>query len=116
MQAVQPTDKQGLLELLNQIQSHYGLIVLILVLLLGFGCFLFWRLVWRVWTGAMRSKDEEIRRGLEEIRRISKERDKYEALAFERFRRLEALLMRNGINELTVAIEREGSGKSQCVE
>jgi F0F1-type ATP synthase membrane subunit b/b' len=113
MHAVQPTDKPGLLELLNQIQSHYGLIVLILVLLLGFGCFLFWRWVWRVWTGAMKSKDEEIRRGLEEIRRISAERDKYEALALERLKCLETLLLRTSINELAVAIEHDGSEKSQ---
>jgi len=71
--------KTGLLQLLRQIQSQYGLTVLVLVLLLVFACFLLWKLIWRVWSTAMESKEKE-------IERVSKERDKYQALVFERLR------------------------------
>lgn len=71
--------KTGFLGLLAQIQSQYGLIVLVLVLLLAFACFLLWKLVWQVWSTAMQSKEKE-------IERVSKERDKYQALVFERLR------------------------------
>lgn len=71
--------KSGVLEILRQIQSQYGLIVLVLVLLLAFACLLLWRLVWQVWSTAMESKEKE-------IERVSKERDKYQALVFERLR------------------------------
>jgi hypothetical protein len=71
--------KPGFLELLNQIQSQYGLIVLILVLLLAFFCFLLWKLIWKVWSAAMKAKDDE-------IKRISKERDKYQTLVFKRLK------------------------------
>jgi hypothetical protein len=66
-------------ELLGQIRSQYGLVVLVLVLLLVFGCLLLWKLVWKVWNAAMEAKDRE-------IERISKERDKYQALVFERLK------------------------------
>lgn len=36
-----------------------------------------WRLVWRVWDATLRSKDEE-------IKRLVEERDKYQKLVFER--------------------------------
>lgn len=79
MAAAQPAIKIGFLELLNQIESQYGLIVLVLVLLLAFGCFLLWKLIWNVWSSAMAAKDKE-------IERVSKERDKYQAMVFERLR------------------------------
>ena len=72
-------------ELLSQIRSQYGLVVLVLVLLLVFGCFLLWNLVWKVWSAAMAAKDLE-------IERISRERDKYQALVFERLKSSEAPL------------------------
>lgn len=75
--------KVGFLELLKQIQSQYGLIVLVLVVLLGFVCFLLWKLIWQVWSAAMQSKERE-------IERVSKERDKYQALFFERLKSSEA--------------------------
>lgn len=49
-----------MLELLNQIQSAYGLIVLVLVLLLAFSWFLLWKTTWSVWNKAMEAKDKEI--------------------------------------------------------
>lgn len=72
-------------EFLSQVRSQYGLVVLVLVLLLVFGCFLLWKLVWKVWNAAMEAKDRE-------IERVSKERDKYQALVFERLRSSEANL------------------------
>lgn len=71
------------MELLRQIQSQYGLIVSVLVLLLVFVRFLLWKLTWKVWSTAMESKEKE-------IERVSKERDKYQALVFERLRSSEA--------------------------
>jgi hypothetical protein len=71
--------KTGFWELLNQIHSEHGLIVLLLMAFLGFVCFLFWKLIWNVWSAAQRAKDEE-------IARLAKERDKYQALFFERLR------------------------------
>jgi hypothetical protein len=65
----------GMLEILTQILSKYGLVVLVLVLLLAFVCFLMWKLTWNVWSKAMESKDQE-------IQRISLQRDKYQALVF----------------------------------
>lgn len=73
----------GFLELLRQIQSQYGLIVLVLVLLLAFTCLLLWKLIWKVWSTAMESKEKE-------IERVSRERDKYQALVFERLRSSDA--------------------------
>jgi hypothetical protein len=75
----------ALSEFLSQIRSQYGLVVLVLVLLLVFGCFLLWKLVWKVWSTAMEAKDLE-------IERISKERDKYQALVFERLKSSETNL------------------------
>ena len=75
----QPIVKIGILEVLNQIQSKYGLIVLVLVLLLAFVCFLLWKMTWSVWCKAMEAKDQE-------IQRISRERDKYQALIFARLK------------------------------
>lgn len=79
MLAVQQPMKAGFLELLSQIQSQYGLIVLVLVLLLAFGCLLLWSLIWKVWNAAMEAKDKE-------IERVSKERDKYQSLIFGRLK------------------------------
>ena len=84
MPTAQPPIKIGFLELLNQIQSQYGLIVLILVLFLAFVCFLLWKLIWKVWSAAMTAKDRE-------IERVSKERDKYQALVFERLKSSEVI-------------------------
>ena len=83
MATAQPTIRIGFLDLLNQIQSQYGLIVLVLVLFLAFACFLLWKLIWKVWSAAMTAKDRE-------IERVSKERDKYQALVFERLKSSEA--------------------------
>lgn len=69
--------KAGLLQLLNQIQSQYGLLVLMLVLIIAFGCLLFWKLVWRVWSGALRAKESE-------IERLMEERDMYQEMALGR--------------------------------
>ncbi|HEV7715816.1 MAG TPA: hypothetical protein VGO53_09480 [Steroidobacteraceae bacterium] len=68
------------MELLQKIQSEYGLLVLVLVLLVAFGCWLLWRLTWKVWSVAMKSKDEE-------IVRLAAERDRYQAMVFGRLKR-----------------------------
>jgi F0F1-type ATP synthase membrane subunit b/b' len=81
----QVNNNTGLLELLSQIQSQYGVVVLVLVVIIAFACLLFWRLVWKVWSEALKAKDDE-------IRRLAKERDKYQALFFQRLRTSEALL------------------------
>jgi hypothetical protein len=75
--------KIGILEILNQLQFKYGLIVLVLVLLLAFVCFLFWKMTWNVWSKAMEAKDHE-------IQRILLERDEYRALVFSRLKSSEA--------------------------
>jgi len=75
--------KTGLLDLLNHIQSRYGLIVLILVVIIGFGAVLFWSLVWKVWSATITAKEHE-------ISRLAKERDRYQRLVFARLLTSEA--------------------------
>jgi hypothetical protein len=77
-------EKAGLLQLLNQIQSQYGLLVLMLVVIIVFGCSIFWRLIWRVWSGALSAKESE-------IARLERERDRYQAVVFDRLRASKAL-------------------------
>ena len=103
MRIAEAANEPGFLRLLGQIQSEYGLIVLVLFLLLSFACFLLWKLVWRVWSDAMKSKDEE-------ISRISKERDKYQALVFEHLRSSEVFVLREG--KTTVRIEHKDNGST----
>lgn len=69
----------GPLRLLEQIHVQYGLLVLMLVLIIGFGFFLFWKLVWKVWSGALSAKSEE-------VARVAEERDVYKALVFDALR------------------------------
>jgi hypothetical protein len=71
--------KAGLLQLLDQIQSQYGLLVLMLVAIIVFGCLLFWKLIWRVWSGALSAKENE-------IARLERERDLYKVIVFDRLR------------------------------
>ncbi len=71
--------KAGLSQLLNQIHSQYGLLVLMLVLIIVFGCLLFWKLVWRVWSGALSARQSE-------IERLVKERDIYQKMVLVRLR------------------------------
>jgi hypothetical protein len=68
--------KAGLLQLLNQIHSQYGLLVLMLVLIIVFGCLVFWKLVWRVWSGALSAKESE-------IERLVEERDMYQKMVLD---------------------------------
>ena len=70
-------NKAGLSQLLNQIHSQYGLLVLMLVLMIVFGCLLFWKLIWKVWSGALNAKQRE-------IERLVKERDIFQKLALAR--------------------------------
>lgn len=72
--------KAGLLQLLNQIHSQYGLLVLMLVVIIVFGCLLFWKLVWRVWSGALSAKDSQ-------IERLVEERDMYQEIVLDSLRR-----------------------------
>ena len=52
---------------------QHGVIALVLIGI----CFLFYKLIWKVWNTAILSKDQE-------IERLVKERDKYQNLVFER--------------------------------
>jgi hypothetical protein len=79
MENAQTDNKSGFWELLTQIQSEHGLIVLVLLMLIGLVCLLFWKLIWNVWDGALQAKEDE-------IGRLAKERDTYQALVFERLR------------------------------
>jgi hypothetical protein len=76
-------DKAQLLDLLNQIQSQHGPVVLILIVIIFAGCGVFWVLIWKVWSAAMKAKDDE-------IARLAKERDKYQTLVFQRLKTSEA--------------------------
>jgi hypothetical protein len=71
--------KVGLLQILNQIQSQYGVVVLMLVVIIGFGCLLFWKLIWRVWSSALSAKEQE-------IARLERERDLYQVMIFDSLR------------------------------
>jgi len=81
--AQQAANKTQLLELLNQIQSQHGPIILVLIVIIFVGCGVFWILIWKVWSAAMKAKDDE-------ISRLAKERDKYQSLVFQRLRTSEA--------------------------
>ena len=48
-----------------------------IVLLLAFVCLIFYKLIWKVWDNAMRAKNQE-------IERLVEQRDKYQSLFFER--------------------------------
>lgn len=67
----------GLFELLDRIRSSNGLLVLILLGLVAFTCSLLSSLAWKVWRAAMDAKERE-------IRRLTRERDKYQAIVFDR--------------------------------
>ena len=69
----------SLLQLLNQIHSQYGLVVLMLVLIIAFGCLLFWKLIWKVWSNAMSAKQSE-------IERLVAQRDMYQKMVLDRLR------------------------------
>lgn len=58
---------------LAEIFREQGVLAVVLIV----GCFIFWKLIWRVWDRAMRAKDEE-------IERLVKQRDKYQSLVFDR--------------------------------
>lgn len=73
MDASQAVGRAGLLQLLEQIHSQYGLLVLMLVAIIGLGFGLFWKMVWKVWSAALGAKEEE-------IARLARERDAYQAL------------------------------------
>lgn len=79
MDASQAASGTGFPQLLEQIHSQHGLLVLMLVVIIGFGFCLFWNLVWKVWRGALSAKDEE-------IARLISDRDIYRALHFDNLR------------------------------
>ena len=60
-------------EFVKEVIRLHGSTAAILIVLV----FLFWKLIWKVWDRAMTSKDNE-------INRLVAERDKYQALVFER--------------------------------
>jgi len=88
METAQTSSTEGPIGLLSQIQTQYGLIVMILVAITAFSCFLFWRLVWKVWSETLRAKDAE-------IARLSKDRDSYQTWVFEQLKAPETLNARD---------------------
>ena len=79
MDESQIAGKAGLSQLLSQIEAQYGLLVLMLVTIIVFGFFLFWKLIWKVWSGAASARESE-------IARLASERDTYRALVFKDLR------------------------------
>jgi len=78
--------KIGLFEFLDRIRSNDGLLVLVLIVLLCFFFYLASRLFWKVWHAAMDGKDQE-------IARLTKERDRYQSVVFEKLLPTEGLLI-----------------------
>jgi hypothetical protein len=70
------TEGIGLFEFLDRIRSNDGLPALVLFTVLVFVCHTFSRLLWKVWRMALKGKDQE-------IARLTKERDRYQAVVFE---------------------------------
>jgi len=63
---------EGFWEFAGNLLGQEGGIFAVLLLAM---MFLFWRLIWNVWSSAMKAKDDE-------IDRIATERDKYQRLVF----------------------------------
>ncbi len=63
----------GVWGLAGRVLESQGLLGMMLVLLL----FMFWSMVWRVWSGTLKAKDAE-------IKRLVEERNRYQSLVFER--------------------------------
>jgi hypothetical protein len=68
---------RGLIEFLDRIRSDDGLLVLLLITLLLFICYLALQLLWKVCHTVMEGKDQE-------IVRLTKELDRYQSVVFER--------------------------------
>jgi hypothetical protein len=77
MIGLQVNPGSGLFEFLDRIRSNDGLLVLILIALIWFCCYLLSKAVWKVWRTAMKAKDQE-------ISRLTQERDRYQSIVFER--------------------------------
>jgi hypothetical protein len=92
MDASQVASGTGIPQLLEQIHTQYGLLVLMLVVIIGFVLALFWKLVWKVWRGALIAKDEE-------IARLGSDRDIYRALHFDNLRGDKPHIPRDPSNE-----------------
>jgi len=56
--------EEGFWGVVRSILEQHGLLGLVLLFLI----LLFWKLIWNVWSSAMRSKDEEIERLVKEKR------------------------------------------------
>jgi hypothetical protein len=95
MLGITPNEKMGLFEFLDRIRSNDGLLVLVLIVLL---CFFFYaasRLFGKLWHAAMDGKDQE-------IARLTKERDRYQSVVFEK------LLPTDGLPMLTAKETADG--------
>ena len=74
---MEAASEPGFWELISTIQDRYGIEVVILLVILLLLAILFYRLIWKVWSSALQSKDDE-------IERLVKERDKYQRIVFDR--------------------------------
>ena len=74
----------GLFDFLDSVRSENGVVVLTLLAVIWFLYRGLSILIWRVWNATMQSKDRE-------IARLILDRDRYQALVFERLRFLESL-------------------------
>lgn len=70
-------DEPEFWELINTIQDEYGLAFVVLFLVFLLFASLFYRLIWKVWSSAMKAKDDE-------IERLVEERNKYQRLVFDK--------------------------------
>jgi hypothetical protein len=86
METHELTQTAGLFEFLDGIRSHYGLVVLFLVIHIAFLSFFAWQLWWRLWKDSLKTRDQQ-------IARLANERDTYQAMVFERLRASEALFV-----------------------
>ena len=110
MDASNAQRSQDFLGLIERVRSDYGLAVMVLVALNLFLGFVFWKMIWNVWSAAMRAKDEE-------IDRLVKERDKYQELVFGRLESSRSRLLDFGQTAIESASlvdhKRDGSRRSE---
>jgi hypothetical protein len=84
MDAPQLAHGNALFEFLNDVRSKDGVVVMTLLAVIWFLYRGLSTLTWRVWSATLLSKDRE-------IARLILDRDRYQALVFERLRFLESL-------------------------
>lgn len=80
------TRAAGFFEFIDGIRSQYGVVVLTMFVIITFLCRILRELTRLFWNDAIKVREQQ-------IARLVKERDTYQALVFERFRAAEAVLV-----------------------